>query len=369
MSVELDTTKDCLIDEREERAVERYSAALVSGVPHSSTIDGDVGEQFDSTDEHRMHIGLMDTLQKIRAQNTLLTRSLREYKVKSANLSNALETERNERNGVEEEIQRLSQLNFTLLEHNKLLVGRDSSLQEDISTLITKSQADDWMRGILEAELRQARQTTSTPQEQDLTAVHPDAVVAPVAEIKALELTLEHQGPLRAQLISTQDELHITRLRLVESEKQCDALTKKISSLQDNLTLCLDSSSEALEVERDLRAEVTDRLYALEEENIILLGKLNASQLPRAEKLMKEAESQTEERNDIPNFSPSSQSTSHPAELKFQRRERLLDRHFRISAYKVTRISYRLFLLLTQTNRDSAVHRTNIYCQPTRHQC
>jgi len=164
-------------------------------------------------------------------------------------------------------VARLSALNFTLLEHNKLLVGRDAALQHDISSLITKSQADEWMRGVLEAELR--RRTPANAE--SVNEVSPPAPV-----IDRPTLTLEHPGTLRAELVSTRDELHIARARLTTAEQQCTTLTQRVSSLQKQLVMCLDSSSQALDVERDLRADVEERSRVLAEENAALKAKLTS---------------------------------------------------------------------------------------------
>ncbi|KAJ7709917.1 hypothetical protein B0H17DRAFT_244236 [Mycena rosella] len=178
----------------------------------------------------------------------MISRSLRQKEEICASLSSALEEEKSARKTADEEVARLSALNFTLLEHNKLLVGRDAGLQEYISSLITKSQADEWMRGVLEAELRRR-----APADSD--SVPEVSQPPPEAGRPALSASFEHQGSLRAELVSTRDELHIAQKQLV---------------------MCLDSSSQALEVERDLRADVEERARVLADENAALKARLTS---------------------------------------------------------------------------------------------
>jgi len=197
----------------------------------------------------------------------LVSRSLRQKEETCASLSSALEEERSARKAADEEVARLSSVNFTLLEHNKLLVGRDAALQEDISSLITKSQADDWMRSVLEAELRRRG-----PPNSD--SVNEVSEPQQESDRPTRGITLEHQGNLRAELVSTRDELHIAQVRLSTSEQQCATLTQRVSALQKQLVMCLDSSSQALEVERELRADVEERSRVLAEENGALKTRL-----------------------------------------------------------------------------------------------
>ncbi|KAJ7109364.1 hypothetical protein C8R44DRAFT_743633 [Mycena epipterygia] len=210
---------------------------------------------------------MIDSLKKIRAQNAIVSRSLRQKEETCKSLSSALEEERKARKAAAEEVARLTTANFTLLEHNKLLVGRDAALQEDISSLITKSQADEWMRGVLEAELRRRGPANSAP---DNEVSQPP----PQADRPTLEITLEHQGTLRQELVAARDELHIARVRLSTAEQQCKTLAERVSSLQKQLVMCLDSSSQALEVERDLRGDVEERARVLVEENAVLKTRL-----------------------------------------------------------------------------------------------
>ncbi|KAF7338307.1 hypothetical protein MVEN_02056100 [Mycena venus] len=272
ISVELEETRDALNSERAaRRSSNRFSTlshARFSSISSSATgSDGTGSEQNDADYERRLREELQDTLKKIRAQNALISRSLRQKEETCASLSTALEEERSARMAADEEVAKLTTANFTLLEHNKLLVGRDAALQTDISALITKSQADEWMRGVLEAELRRRGPPNSEPL---------DDATEPLPEPDRPTLTLEDQGNLRAELVSTRDELHITQIRLATSEKECTALTQRVSALQKQLVMCLDSSSQALEVERELRADVEERSRVLVEENSTLKTRLTS---------------------------------------------------------------------------------------------
>ncbi|KAJ7774638.1 hypothetical protein DFH07DRAFT_106662 [Mycena maculata] len=268
VSVELEETRDALNNERSaRRSSHRFSTfsharfSSISSSVHGSDSQG--SDQNDADYERRVKEELQDTLKKIRAQNAMLSRTLRTREETCSSLSRSLEEERAGRKTAEEEVAKLSAANFTLLEHNKLLAGRDAALQGDISSLITKSQADEWMRGVLEAELRRCGPTNSD-------SVDRPPQPPPEADRSALGITLENQGSLRAELVSTRDELHIAQVRLSTAEQECSSLNQRVSALQKQLMMCLDSSSQALEVERELRADIEERAQALADENATL---------------------------------------------------------------------------------------------------
>ncbi|KAJ7273701.1 hypothetical protein B0H12DRAFT_1090680 [Mycena haematopus] len=270
ISVELEETRDSLNSERAaRRSSNRFSTlsharfSSISSSSHGS--DGTGNDQNDADYERRLRDELQDTLKKIRAQNALISRSLRQKEETCASLSAALEEERSARRAADDEVAKLTAANFTLLEHNKLLVGRDAALQEDISALVTKSQADEWMRSVLESELHR-RGPPSSEYANVASTPQPDRPT----------LTLEHQGNLRAELVSTRDELHINQIRLANAEKECATLTRRVSALQKELVMCLDSSSQALEVERELRADVEERSRGMAEENASLKIRLTS---------------------------------------------------------------------------------------------
>ncbi|KAF8212249.1 hypothetical protein K438DRAFT_1751758 [Mycena galopus ATCC 62051] len=269
-SVELEETRDALNSERAaRRSSNRFSTlsharfSSISSSSHGS--DGTGSDQNEADYERRLRDELQDTLKKIRAQNATISRSLRQKEETCTSLSTALEEERSARKAADEEVARLTAANFTLLEHNKLLVGRDKGLQEDISALVTKSQADEWMRGVLEAELHR-RGPPSSEYANEASESRPEPLRP--------TLTLEHQGNVRAELVSTRDELHITKVRLATAEKNCTTLTQRVSALQKELVMCLDSSAQALDVERELRADVEERSRGLADENSTLNTRL-----------------------------------------------------------------------------------------------
>ncbi|KAJ6547551.1 hypothetical protein B0H19DRAFT_1379798 [Mycena capillaripes] len=361
MSVELEETRDALNSERAiRRSSNRFSTlsharfSSISSSAHGS--DGQGSDQNDADYERRLREELQDSLKKIRAQNALISRSLRQKEETCASLSTSLEEERLARKAADEEVARLSAVNFTLLEHNKLLVGRDAALQEDISSLITKSQADEWMRGVLEAELRRRGPPNSDSVNE---------VLEPQPEPERPVLTLEHQGNLRAELVSARDELHITQVRLSTSEQQCATLTQRVSALQKQLVMCLDSSSQALDVERELRADVEERSRGLAEENSALKTRLTSleeafpdGQAPEAwiKRSSSEKDSEVKRRPVSGRFQKKTDSN-----LKVDTADRLLDRHRhvltskRIREHKKRRLSMaklpRRDALVTPTSR------------------
>ncbi|KAF9069643.1 hypothetical protein BDP27DRAFT_1325120 [Rhodocollybia butyracea] len=252
-----------------------------------------------------------------------------------------------------------------LFEHNKLLVGRDSAMQEEISSLMTKSQADDWMRSVLEEELQRTRQSSQTAgpgsADKDFGNDNHSSISAHVC---APAITLEHQGPLRAQLVAVRDELHVARRCFEASETKCEELDNRVSSLQREMSQCLDSSALALEAERELRDEVS---RTLEEENTRLrdeLSRLLKSQrqkglvnhidyVPSIDPVANKANMETSSRKvdqispaiicgevqkitvDVRNttLSPTVDDMPETA-LKVRRRERLLERQLRLSSSK-----------------------------------
>ncbi|KIY70899.1 hypothetical protein CYLTODRAFT_160691 [Cylindrobasidium torrendii FP15055 ss-10] len=143
---------------------------------------------------------LLDTLKNLRAQNALLTRSLRDKHA----LERALESERIERSRLEEDLARAEHSTSVLAEHNRLI----------------------------------SHHPHSPAAEAQILPVDPDSV----AELQTS----------RAQL----EAAFIEKARMEE----------RIESLHHEMQQCLDSSANALQVERELRAEVLGRLAEREEE-------------------------------------------------------------------------------------------------------
>lgn len=367
ISGELDATRNALVDEREERKLERQSVIMTAptGLPSQSGLDCHISEQSEILYERKLRMEILDSLKKVRAQNMTLSRSLRECQDNYASLGSVLEIEQREKDELRGEIKRLTQKNFMLFEHNKLLVGRDSAMQEEISSLMTKSQADDWMRSVLEEELQRTRQSSQTAgpgsADKDFGNDNHSSISAHVC---APAITLEHQGPLRAQLVAVRDELHVARRCFEASETKCEELDNRVSSLQREMSQCLDSSALALEAERELRDEVS---RTLEEENTRLrdeLSRLLKSQrqkglvnhidyVPSIDPVANKANMETSSRKvdqispaiicgevqkitvDVRNttLSPTVDDMPETA-LKVRRRERLLERQLRLSSSK-----------------------------------
>ncbi|KAJ4000799.1 hypothetical protein F5050DRAFT_1728916 [Lentinula boryana] len=277
ISVELNATRNALVDEREDRRIERQSLIMSAPSTNFSAqtgLDSLINEQSELLYERKLRLEILATLKKIRTQNMTLSQSLRESQENYASMGSVLEAEKEEKEELKEEIKELSHRNFTLYEHNKLLVGRDKDLQEEISSLMTKSQADDWMRSVLEEELRKQRLKQGSPND-DSCDLHDTSLGHQIHHISAPAITLEHQGPLRAQLVAARDELHVARRCLEVSQERCEELENRVASLQHNMTQCLDSSAQALEVERELRAEIEKYSQDLEEDNTRLKDEIH----------------------------------------------------------------------------------------------
>lgn len=273
ISVELDLTRDALIGERKERKAKHERE---SNPPPPFLLT-------DRADTTTREEELTASLKKMRGQNAVFSRTLREREANIASLKQALEVERQARLDAETETTRLSSVNSTLLEHNRLLANRDSALQEDISSLVAKSYADDWMRKVLEAELDYARQIGPTELDEECRRLgigikpveqgenqNQIASSSSIADLcnpkrdsssqRTLGITIEHPGVLRSALVSAKDELAICQSQLAVSEQKSTLLSERIESLQRNITLCVDESARVLEVERELRGDVEVRL-------------------------------------------------------------------------------------------------------------
>jgi hypothetical protein len=165
----------------------------------------------------------------------------------------------------------------------------------------------------------------------------------PEADRPTLGITLEHQGDLRAELVSTRDELHITQVRLSTSDQQCATLTRRVTALQEQLVMCLDSSSQALEVERELRADVEERSRVLAEENGAMKTRLTLleeafpnGQAPEA--WVKHSSSSGKD-SDVKRRPVSGRLQKKvDSNLKIDTVDRLLDRHRHVLTSKVSQV-------------------------------
>ncbi|KAF7322965.1 hypothetical protein HMN09_00076100 [Mycena chlorophos] len=257
---ELEEARDALNNERaNRRSSNRFSTlshARFSSVSSSATAASDSPVGKDGVDdveyERRLRTELQDTLKKIRAQNDTITRSLRQQEESCASLSASLEEERRSRKAAEEEVGRLSAVNVTLFEHNKLLAGRDAALQEDISALTSRAEAEGTLRAALEAELDRIAASPPTP------------------------LPLDVDESVADSLSSAREELQIATERLSTAEEECIALRQRVAALQQQLVMCVDSSSQALEFERELRADMEERSRLLADENSALKTRLDS---------------------------------------------------------------------------------------------
>ncbi|KAK0459713.1 uncharacterized protein EV420DRAFT_1641910 [Desarmillaria tabescens] len=219
ISVELEATRDALVMEREER-----QTVLSLPAQRPTTLDGQVGDRSAILWERKLRMDILAVLKKVRTQNTVLSRSVREYQDQCESLSSLLDKE----------------LNFKLFEHNKLLVNRDLAFQRITSSFEPQAPA----------ESSQGCVNDSASSEDQCRC------------------------SLRAQLNSAIDELHVVKLQLAVSQEKRVSLAERISSLQRQMSQCVDLSAQALEVERDLRDEISHRASLLSSENIRLQDKV-----------------------------------------------------------------------------------------------
>ncbi|KAJ7063290.1 hypothetical protein C8F01DRAFT_1132374 [Mycena amicta] len=255
LRAELEEARDALNSERAaKRSSHRFSTlshARFSSISSSTSGSDGPGDALNDIEyERRLRTELQDTLKKIRAQNDTIARSLRQNEETCSSLKAALEDECSARKVAEEAVARLSALNLTLFEHNKLLAGRDTALQEDISALMSKAQAEECMRTVLEAELQ--RRTAPPPIETSSEGFSTD------------------------DLSSAREELQIATERLSNVEEECAVLRERVSTLQQQLVVVVDSSSKSLEVERELRSDMEQRAQILADENTSLKARLDS---------------------------------------------------------------------------------------------
>ncbi|KAK0503249.1 hypothetical protein EDD18DRAFT_1137067 [Armillaria luteobubalina] len=245
ISVELEATRDALVMEREER-----QTIYPLPTERPTTPDDQISDQSAILRERKLRMDTLEVLKRVRTQNTVLSRSVREHQGQCESLSSLLDKEREERQRAETESARLSQVNFKLSEHNKLLASRDLAFQTMTSSFEPRPPK----------EFSQNHAIESTSSE-------------------------DHRCPLRAQFNSASDELHVVKLQLTASQEKRANLAERITSLQRQMIQCVDLSTQALEVERDLRNEISYRASLLSSEKAELQDKVRALE----EELQREA--------------------------------------------------------------------------------
>jgi len=206
----------------------------------------------------------------------------------NASLTADLRAERAARQLAEDALANLLLKNFTLVEYNKLLISKDNALQNDISSLISKPASDNWTRLALENRMRSAPSARTfgkdvanlchssisvTPHMHELPADSPLRKQGATGLSESIFTTSDSsQTSLRAQLVVVQDELHITKRQLAVTEQRRHNLSAKVTFLQEHITTCVDECGAALEVERELRYELEDRVHELLCETMVLKG-------------------------------------------------------------------------------------------------
>jgi hypothetical protein len=178
-----------------------------------------------------------------------------------------LEAERFAREAAKGELKRLADINSILSENNRLLSSRDNAVQSQIFFLNMKSYNDDRTRMNIIADLRMALRTLCAEQK-----VYPDdGLILPSPTPVGLDSRLGDAPSntnrpfkaIRRKFVTVQSELDLTNDKLSASENRCNTLLERVSSLQRNIITCVDESAKALEVERELRFEIEDKLLEL----------------------------------------------------------------------------------------------------------
>ncbi|KAL1746395.1 hypothetical protein HDZ31DRAFT_62294 [Schizophyllum fasciatum] len=155
------------------------------------------------------------------------------------------------------------QLRDDLLDSMKQMRAQNSMLSQDLAFQTSKCAA-------LEKELateRADRQRLATQLQHTAGKKrHSDGSLYALSIQNTLHLrdavaiTLQRHNLLEAQHVATLNQLSATRVALAEAEQQ-------VSSLQKNMTACVDASATALTIERNLRAEMQARVRQLTKDN------------------------------------------------------------------------------------------------------
>jgi hypothetical protein len=290
-SLDLDIAHDSFHPAEEEHTKEHacsLAAHSALGVQLLEALQSQLSAQRIMKSDSSARDGLSNSLRTIRAQYAQVSRALREELKTNGSLSADLQTERAARKLAEDALADILLQNFTLVEHNKLLVSRDAALRNDIS-FISKFTAD---RFASEDKLRSALSVHSFSKDvanPDCHSRHSSISAAPHTQDILIDSLLRtqsmidlsgsmppkaesHHTTLKIQLVAVQDALHITKRQLSVIEQRCDTLSAKVASLQKHISSCVDECSTALEVERGLRHEVEMRVHELLCETTALKG-------------------------------------------------------------------------------------------------
>ena len=292
-SLDLDIAHDSFHPAEEEHTKEHacsLAAHSALGVQLLEALQSQLSAQRIMKSDSSARDGLSNSLRTIRAQYAQVSRALREELKTNGSLSADLQTERAARKLAEDALADILLQNFTLVEHNKLLVSRDTALRNDIS-FISKFTADHRTRFASEDKLRSALSVRSFDENAaylDCHSRHSSISAAPHTQDILIDSLLRTQSmidlpgsmlpraesrhtTLKIQL-AVQDELHITKRQLSVTEQRCDTLSAKVASLQKHISSCVDKCSTALEVERGLRYEVEMKVHELLCETTALKG-------------------------------------------------------------------------------------------------
>lgn len=206
--------------------------------------------QPDVTREPSTNERLLISLRATRSQLARASRSLREQLASNASLHEELQAERTARLSAENTL-----ANTTM--EKALLVERINSLSEQ--TLDLRDETLGHM------------QTYSPGTEMDLTkALQPYstslASSSPTSDGTMCYLSgssQSHDQHYATLALEDLDQPERSTLKHSLLKQRCETLSAKVSSLQANMTTCLDECAAALELERHLRYEVEGRLHAV----------------------------------------------------------------------------------------------------------
>ncbi|KIM87061.1 hypothetical protein PILCRDRAFT_815518 [Piloderma croceum F 1598] len=294
ISLDLDITRDSFHPAEEEHTQEHacsLAAHSALGVQLLEALQSQLSTQRIMKSDNSARDALSNSLRTIRAQYAQVSRALREELKTNSSLSADLQTEHAARKLAEDALADILLQNFTLFEHNKLLISRDTALRNDTS-FISKFTADHRTRFASKDKLRSAFLVRSFGEDvanPDCHSRHSSISAAPrtqdilIDSLPRTQSMIDLPGSispkaesrhttLEIQLVAVQDELHITKRQLSATEQRCDTLSAKVASLQKYMSSCVDTCSTALEVERGLRYEVEMRVHELLCETTALKG-------------------------------------------------------------------------------------------------
>ncbi|KII88527.1 hypothetical protein PLICRDRAFT_124776 [Plicaturopsis crispa FD-325 SS-3] len=239
----------------------RRNRYLLSDRPASmSQSDFDAPISTNGQNERSIKDEYITSLRKVRAQNVSLSRALRDQTARNASLLKELEEERASHSAVTGQV-------FSS-------PPRSTRTPTQPTASATKPYAKNWATKAADG----VRSSTDTSPTISAKSHYnpPSFLNGSPRPISASNDTIRQLSPTAFKAARHAQE------KLAISEERCAALSSKVSSLQTAVNTCIDQSSAAIQVERELRFEVETRVLQLLDENRSLKDEKDAMELELA---------------------------------------------------------------------------------------